>query len=421
MTRASIDLPWRPLLRADTSALAESTVLELAESVRARAVVRPGLGSGAAGEAVFLAHVARRWPERFPASAAIERLDAAVQAAATSGDLEFSYGWSGIAWACDRVLELAGPPPPEDPCEDVDERLVEVLEGGPWRGDYDLLGGLVGFGVYALGRRRGTRSDRIVSLVVTRLLELAEAGPAGSTWFTPPDRLPPQERSLAPDGYYNLGVAHGVPGVVAFLARAAALGEARRGLEDAVDWLMRIRPERAGGYAFPHWVGPTGAQGGRCRIGWCYGDLGVALALAVAGRTSSDPRLEAEALRIAGLVADRDPEDSGAVDACLCHGTAGIAHLFNRLFQATGEERFGAVAQAYFRRTLEGRRPGEGVGGYRSWSSEGWIDDSSFLGGAAGVGLALLSAVSDEEPVWDQALLADVPLRRSPSRIGATA
>ena len=55
------------------------------------------------------------------------------------------------------------------------------------------------------------------------------------------------------------------------------------------------------------------------------------------------------------------------------------------------------------------RRPGSGVGGFQSaaFTESGviWRDDSSFLTGAAGIGLALLAAITPVEPEWDRVLL----------------
>jgi hypothetical protein len=48
-------------------------------------------------------------------------------------------------------------------------------------------------------------------------------------------------------------------------------------------------------------------------------------------------------------------------------------------------------------------RPGAALGGFAAPAG-----DIGFLNGAAGIGLALLSATSDVAPDWDQVLLIDV-------------
>jgi hypothetical protein len=107
-----------------------------------------------------------------------------------------------------------------------------------------------------------------------------------------------------------------------------------------------------------------------------------------------------EALAFARRAAGRGCGEPGA-DPGLRRGTAGLAHLCNRLFQATGEEPFADAARAGFCRLLETRRRDEGIGGFEV--------DPGFLNGAAGIGLALLAALSAVEPAWDRLLPELIP------------
>lgn len=99
-----------------------------------------------------------------------------------------------------------------------------------------------------------------------------------------------------------------------------------------------------------------------------------------------------------------------AEDAGLLRGAAGMAHRLNRRAQATGEERIAEEARSWFGRLLAMRRPGEGIGGFQARVPDGrggavWADDPGFLTGSAGIGLALLAAISPVEPAWDPLLL----------------
>lgn len=86
-----------------------------------------------------------------------------------------------------------------------------------------------------------------------------------------------------------------------------------------------------------------------------------------------------------------------------------MGHIFNRLFQATGDEAFKKAAQFWFERALEMRHPGEGVAGFRYALEDGWLDAPGMVEGAAGIALALLAAVTPFEPEWDRMLLVSVP------------
>ena len=126
----------------------------------------------------------------------------------------------------------------------------------------------------------------------------------------------------------------------------------------------------------------------------------------------NDDALAREALRVARRAAAESTEKKEVIDAGLCHGAAGVAHLFNRIYQTSDDEACGDAARRWFARALEMRRPGEGLAGFVTWGARrdepgpGWIADPGLLIGASGIGLALLGAVSTVEPAWDRMLLA---------------
>ena len=62
---------------------------------------------------------------------------------------------------------------------------------------------------------------------------------------------------------------------------------------------------------------------------------------------------QTEAVAIAERAAARAIEDSGVVDASVCHGSAGLAHIFNRLYQATGSPVLHAAAELLGIRLLD--------------------------------------------------------------------
>src|SRR5207249_4814388 len=121
-----------------------------------------------------------------------------------------------------------------------------------------------------------------------------------------------------------------------------------------------------------------------CRSAWCYGDPGVGAALFCAARSINEPKWERDALDIARTAARRPPERSGVVDAGLCHGAAGLGHIFNRLYQATGDEVFAQAARFWFSRTLALRQRNRGIGGYATLTAKEdgtpyWHDDPGIL------------------------------------------
>jgi hypothetical protein len=126
------------------------------------------------------------------------------------------------------------------------------------------------------------------------------------------------------------------------------------------------------------------------------------------------PAWEREALAIARRAARRPAEQSGVVDAGLCHGAAGVGHLFNRMFQATGEALLGEAARSWLERACAMRHPGRGLGGYEVWWPDGhgggaWRSGLGMQTGSAGIALALLAATTPIEPDWDRTLMVAIP------------
>lgn len=408
---------WRPLLRGEAAERARDAVLAIAAALREPAALPPSaagpdLSRGHAGRALFFAYLAPGFAEPGWREEAAAALDAAAEALAERPlGPELLGGFTGVGWVFEHLAGRLDPAAEADDAPtEIDEALATLLAGS-WQGDYDLIGGLAGFAVYALETMPRPAARRLLARVVEELRRRAEPRHGGLTWHTPPSLVPPSQLRAAPDGYYNLGPAHGVPGAIVVLARAAAEGVAGAAdaLEPAAAWLLgRERPESDGRGAFAHWELPRAAadEPRESRLAWCYGDLGVAAALDAAGRAAGEPTWCRAARRVARRAAARPAERSGVVDAGLCHGAAGVGHLFNRLAQASGDDLLADAARRWLLATLALRRPGAGVGGYAAWEAHagGWRDEAGFLTGAAGVGLALLAAIASEEPEWDRVL-----------------
>jgi hypothetical protein len=205
--------------------------------------------------------------------------------------------------------------------------------------------------------------------------------------------------------------------VIGFLAAAqrAGLGDARlpRLADDAVRWVLQQKGTWPSSL-YPAHV-PPDADPRPTRTAWCYGDLGIAGVLLSAARSFGRSEWEEEALAIARTAARRTVEETRVTAAGLCHGAAGIAHLLNRIYQATGDGELRDAAAAWYQRVPAMRRPGEGIAGFIDWvdgprPGEGeWRGEPGFLSGVAGIGLSLLAAVSDIDPVWDRVMVVNVP------------
>src|SRR5580658_7389340 len=133
----------------------------------------------------------------------------------------------------------------------------------------------------------------------------------------------PGTREQYPRGYYNLGLAHGVPGVIALLGEVLQAGtcvdRAAPLLRGTLEWVWAQRLPGGGPSAFPGLVAPDTAATST-RTAWCYGDPGIAIAMLGAARALGDHTWEDRALQVARGAAQRPAEQTGVRDAGLCHG-----------------------------------------------------------------------------------------------------
>ncbi|HEX7166522.1 MAG TPA: lanthionine synthetase C family protein [Acidimicrobiales bacterium] len=334
-------------------------------------------------------------------------------ASAASFDPRLYIGDPGIAFSLDV---LAGDEA-DDEDGDVDEALAKlVTSASPWPGSYDLIHGIVGIGTYALSRlRRVADPDRSTNRwtaeqVVERLGELATDTPAGTTWVTRIETLPVKgdRADRYPDGYYDMGLAHGIAGVVTFLAGATAAGVpgASDLLERAVPWVL----EQGANGSYPLLFGP-GDPPQHGRIAWCYGDPSVAIALLAAGRALGADDVVDAARRLTRLAAARPREASGVVDAMLCHGSAGLGHLFNRLAHQLGDDQVEATARGWYLAAIAAHDASVALGGFlgfrppREGHPGGYAPVAGLLEGSAGVALTFVAAATGADPVWDELFL----------------
>jgi lantibiotic biosynthesis protein len=411
---------WQPLIDGDLAERALGAVREIASDLRGHVPANLSLLNGAAGLSLFFTYMHLAFPGQGYDDDAVVYLEQAIDGAVQPDAPRGLYsGFTGVGWTIEHLKGRLLDPAAEDPGEEVAAIILRLLDRRPWMQDFDLLSGLVGYGVYALERRPGPEAGPCLERVVAHLGELAEPRDGGLTWLTRVELLPAGEtRNLLPEGCYNLGLAHGVPAVIALLAEAHAAGvaggEPLRLLRGAVAWLLGRKLPPGSASVFPKMIAPGGGQLGEVRLAWCYGDLCIAISLLYAARRAGVPAWEEEARGLARAAAARSFESAKALDGCLCHGAAGLAHLFNRAFQATGDPVLGEASRRWLARLLDMRRPGQRFGGFPHWTlldggEAGWLSDPGFLNGAAGVGLALLAACLPREPAWDRVMLTAIP------------
>jgi hypothetical protein len=399
-----------PSLREDCSAALDEVTDQLV------AYVRRGDTAGAVADselALFFHYAQDRRGGRLPCSLVASVAERAADGAASTPLRPALHGGLlQIAWTLHHLHESGryrSEPLPEA-STDVDDLLADSVSAPKWDEEWDLISGLSGFAVFALSRLAvaPTQSRHTLTRVVRLLDDLAVSTPEGVMWLTPAGRVPPRLQKEWSSGYFNLGAAHGSPAPLTVLAHCAARGiEAARATplaERAAQALVAHVTESDSAVTTCTWKSGEHVEG-PARHAWCYGVPGMAVALGAFGLLSQRRDYVDTARRWAEKASD-DVERSGVRDPSLCHGSAGLAHVYARLGFSLSSRRLLESAATWHRRSLEARRPAEGIGGFFCLNGEplAWTSEPGFLTGVTGIGLVLASAVSREPPRWDTLL-----------------
>lgn len=400
---------WTPLLEGADAALAESALDGIAAALDREEVLSAipmNLSRGVAGLALFYGYLALARPGKGWKETTEKLLGLAVERLGQEAPFYgFHAGYTGAGWVVDHLQQrLFGGE--QDFNEAIDEAALDFILRGPRPAHVDFQAGAAGSGVYGLGRLRKGLGRRIVAAALQCLEEEARSRDGGLAWLTPPMFIRSVVRAEHPNGWYDLGAAEGVPGIIGFLGLACEAGveeaRARRLMEGAVDWFLGQRSRDAEGPRFARAVTVEGQRlPAASRLGWRHGELGAAVALLGAARRAGRPDWEAEALGIARETARLEVPD----EPHLYEGGMGAAQLFHSLHQASGEALFAEAARRCYGAALKPWREGVPL----PFSDEGWGPGAGFLLGAAGLGLGLLAGLSPVEPAWQRLMMADIP------------
>lgn len=205
--------------------------------------------------------------------------------------------------------------------------------------EFDLVHGLTGLGVYHLARHPGHRLTRDVLSYLVRITThtpSADILPERPAWWLAGGLDGQLNLDQFPNGHGNLGMAHGISGVLALLAHAVLHGVTVPGADEAIiqicKWFDQWHQSRDGETWWPGYLTADNLRTGtveptqRPRPSWCYGISGSARAQQLAGLALADTTRQhaAEAAMLAAL-RGADREALGA-EVGLCHGIAGMLH-----------------------------------------------------------------------------------------------
>ncbi|MEN8224879.1 MAG: lanthionine synthetase C family protein [Bacteroidota bacterium] len=403
---------WEVFLSEKCSERAEAKVHEIAEALVGMEVQNGGLMSGAAGLACFYAYYADWTGDLLFDRLVAEVLDQALNPpAGLFPGPKFSDGLAGIAWIIDHLkskglltYDISGIFDQLDPVL-YDFMMKEIADGR-----YDYLHGALGIALYFLRDTENRKYSSYLEELVKELHAHAQADADGSIrWHSVLD---------ADSGLKgtNLSLSHGMASIIIVLSRIRDAGIAQERCESLIEGGLKFMQKQRLAKdkhisIFPSWALENEKEPHYSRLAWCYGDLGIGMAYLRAGQLQSNSGHAMEGMDILIKSSGRkDLQENKVHDAGICHGAAGLALIYNFLYQRSERKVFMEAGLHWLDVLLNMAVHEDGIAGYKAWYHPeygGWTATGGLLEGASGIGLVLLSFLSDTEPSWGRSLLLE--------------
>lgn len=378
----------------------------------------PSLLSSHAGLVIFYAYLFLHFKKDKYLNKALNILATCIDCMWTKElNTSLGTGFTGIAWVIQHLVELELLDPKSvEGLDEIDKYISMSITADFKQSNYDLFYGAIGKGVYFLGRKKDSLTKNCLESIIKGLESIAIYEETGITWEC--IKLGPGFEKVQ---CKELGLAHGVASVIGILSRIYKLKILQEKnynlLHEAIDWMLK-RKKNSGLCLYPIAI-PTN---NRIEwLAWCSGDLGIAFALYHAGKALGERQLMNEALNIVFNASRIDFDGSivhfnnekKIIDAGFCHGTLGLAYMFNKFYKMTKEIKFKERVDYWLNITLHYNYSNGDISNFLKYngknsSNNSWILDRGIIEGTAGIGLVLLSLINPKSSNWDRLFLTDI-------------
>ncbi|MCD7978477.1 MAG: hypothetical protein LUG51_15550 [Tannerellaceae bacterium] len=302
----------------------------------------------------------------------------------------YCSGVAGFSWGVHYLVSRNFiDPSNEEMLDCFDEYLEEAFLMYLQEKNYDFLHGSTGILYYYLQRENVPLKDKLISQYLDSLQVAAIYTDKDTFYWNHKEK-----EGLFPD----ISLSHGMSAIVILLTKIAKDEAFRPACEflitGAVNYILT--QELEGEYSlYPH-SSLVRKNRKDSYLGWCHGDLGVGLALYYAGKMMDNQAwIEKSNSIFYHSFNRRSVEERGMNNGFICHGAAGVALIYYRMYLNTENERFYQEALYWIK---------EAVALYTDPENE-FEEDDNLLTGSPGIALTLACIYYKVDPAWDTIFL----------------
>lgn len=384
----------------------DETLKYIAESIiESRNKNNNGLLSGLTGEAIFLLEYSRINPDY---EQYVEDFIDQINDSIEKGVIYHSHcaGTPGVVLGLDYIYRGYYEEDYDAPFDFLSSEIETYISAELYNclntKNIDFLHGAIGIGFYYIKRFENgdlSAKDQIIS-ILNYLEENAITEGSTVKWHM-------NQSSTG----FNISISHGISSIAIFLSKIMSLDTTFENnvpflLEGSMNYILsqEIDKDKYGSY-FPY--ASIEEKEEFSRLAWCYGDLGIGLALLKASDALKKDNWYQKALEIFDFSTTRkDLEENIVLDAPICHGSSGIALIFYIVYQQTKQDNYLEAADYWEEKTLElMQKNNPMINCFYDTKTSTFINNLSMLEGLAGIGLVLLKMKYNNDAAWHEFLL----------------
>jgi lantibiotic biosynthesis protein len=351
-------------------------------------------------------------------------------------DLSLFNGWAGITFSLEKANKIHGMYDKnihdlhfliKDHVKkrvDLEYKRLHQKKGiNPL--SYDVIYGLTGIGRYLLNHSNSSILSESLTHVLQYLIDITNPIKIQDNWvpgwYIPAEYLfNDDDRINYPLGNFNCGMAHGIPGPLALLSLAYLKGIRLDGQKEAISnissWLLKWKIKDEYGDFWPYQI-PLQAEldknnnfkETRKRESWCYGTLGVARALQLAGKALDNKEMKNIARQATLSIASKPLDKWQMNSPIICHGFSGVFQMLNRILEEPGNhiKEIPIIDDILLKiLSLESKKnplifSDKNIVNGKQIS----INKIGLLEGTPGIALSLLNSIRKNKTNWDNVLL----------------
>lgn len=289
--------------------------------------------------------------------------------------------------------------------------------------DYDVISGVAGTGRYLLLYKENPEALNALKVILSYLVKLTKDknldGYLVPGWhITAKNQFLDSEKIIFPDGNFNMGLSHGIPGPLSLLSLCLMEGVEVEGQKEAIkkisEWLIKFRVKTDKGYFWNFNVDWNEFKEGKIkrkynsRMAWCYGTPGVARAMYLAGGALKNEHYINISIEAIDSIFKVDKNIWGIYSPTFCHGYAGFLHILNLMYSDTREVRFKNYILILTKMILDKYDDDSVFGFYNYEAIDEKVEkslDIGLLSGVCGICLVLLGLIKPIKTYWDSVFL----------------